>query len=330
MKSKIKAGLSIIGANVTGKKTPLSVSIRSTFRCNIACKYCQVWKTDKSKEELSTKDYYKLFDELESLGTKVISLTGGEPLLRKDIDKIVSYAKSKSFYLVLASNGKLVPKKVPALKKLDLLLISLDGPKNIHDKQRGTGSFKAAIEAVKAAKKNNIPAWISTVVTKENLRHVDEILELSKELGVTVNMQPLMQTWLTRDGISNLELSEKDFKNLYSLLIKRKKEGYDIAYTDSLLKFFLKTDGQLEKMNLKCFAGKLFYVINPNGDLYPCAGLVEEVKTYNVKELGFKKAMESMEEPKCKSCTFTCYIQKNLLFSLDLKSISYAIKNFKI
>ena len=107
----------------------MAVSWSLTFLCNQRCSYCDVWKY--RKEELDLPQVEKIIDELSCLGTKWISFTGGEPLLRSDLESIIAYAKSKNIYVSVSTNGVLVPEKINILKLADKVKLILDGPEDV-------------------------------------------------------------------------------------------------------------------------------------------------------------------------------------------------------
>jgi MoaA/NifB/PqqE/SkfB family radical SAM enzyme len=153
----------IIKNRLLGARQPLSVSYTVTNRCNKKCAYCKVW--DTKEKELGTEEALGIIDELGEMGCQRLGLTGGEPLLRKDIGEIIGRAKEKGIFTGLVTNGSLVPKRIEELKELDLLQVSLDGPKEVHDKHRGKGAYKEAIKAIRIARENDMRVWVTTVLT---------------------------------------------------------------------------------------------------------------------------------------------------------------------
>ena len=263
------------------------------------------------------------------LGTQIVSFTGGEPLLRKDIGKIIDYSKKKGLFTMLVTNGCLVSHKINDLKNLDILCVSLDGPRDLHDLHKGDGVFDQAVEAIKLAVDSGITTWSYTTVTKKNINHLDYMLDLAKKIGFSVSLNILMVTHLAKDGTEQFALTREEIRQLYEKLIKDKIAGRPVEQPLALLKYFHKTYATTNPKDYKCWAGKLYGVVNPNGDLYPCAALVDKMKVPNViKDGGFKKALYKMPDLNCQGCNFSCYTQKNMLFSLEPNMIKYVIKNY--
>ena len=93
----------------TGREyRPSLVSWNLTKRCNLRCPHCYMEAGVKAENELSTSECLSLIDEMAALGTEMLILTGGEPLLRKDIYDIASYASARGIWVVMGTNGVLV------------------------------------------------------------------------------------------------------------------------------------------------------------------------------------------------------------------------------
>jgi MoaA/NifB/PqqE/SkfB family radical SAM enzyme len=99
-------------------KYPLHyLTINVTYNCNLNCIDCYNKKHFSQKKELTFKQIKNIINQAIDLGLKIILLTGGEPLLRPDIFKIISYAKEKKLYVCLATNGLLID--IDSLKKIE-------------------------------------------------------------------------------------------------------------------------------------------------------------------------------------------------------------------
>ena len=88
-----------------GHRTPIVLSIGITSRCNLQCSYCYSAKDNLSAKDVDLEHVTKTIEEFYALGTRVVMLQGGEPLLHKDIVKIIDYVKSKNMYCSVTTNG---------------------------------------------------------------------------------------------------------------------------------------------------------------------------------------------------------------------------------
>ena len=155
-----------------GVLKPLSfVQWLATNRCNFRCSFCEASAGDAMPDELSTAEAEALIDDLAALGTRLV-ISGGEPLMRKDLPRLLQYAREKQVSLGLVSNGYLVPSLWPLLREIPwfLFFTSLDGPREYHDKQRALDSFDRVIQALDLFGGQGVPLRIvNTVVHRDNI-----------------------------------------------------------------------------------------------------------------------------------------------------------------
>ncbi|MFQ5862346.1 MAG: radical SAM protein [Candidatus Brocadiales bacterium] len=162
----------------------------TTAACNLECIHCRRLDVAKelAKEDLSTKEAFNFIDDLATMGSPILVLSGGEPLYRPDIFKIASYARSKGLKVALATNGTLVDETV-ARRIVDAgvqrVSISLDGADaKTHDKFRKLpGSFNRAIEGFKHLKKLGMSLQINSTIAKHNVHQLRELYDLALRLG---------------------------------------------------------------------------------------------------------------------------------------------------
>src|SRR3989338_4561042 len=187
MLKKIRIASNIVKAKLLNQKRPLSVTFSVTNRCNLRCSYCSI--PDRGNDELSTADTIRLIDEFAEAGAQKLSFAGGEPLLRDDIGSLIERGKRKNLYLSLTTNGTLIKKHLSALKDLDTVLVSFDGPQAVHN-LTGKAIVSTLIEDILLLKKNNIHVCTSTVLTKPTIEHLDELLNISKKNALQLAFPP--------------------------------------------------------------------------------------------------------------------------------------------
>ena len=295
-----------------GKRTPLLVGWALTNRCNLRCRYCNTWNFES--KELTTKQIFSIIDELARLGCTRIAFTGGEPLLRNDIGDIVNYTKNKGIYIGINSNGILLAKKIDQIKNIDLLMLSLDGPQEIHDFLRGSDSYRNTIQAMEIAINHDIKVAITTVLTKYNLNYINFILEKAKLFNSYVYFQPVTNLPLGARDIHNLLPSQKEFKVSIDKILKLKNNFK--GNSKAVLKHFLNWP---DYKNINCKAGQIYCAIDPEGFLYACSNLRNSAK-FDILTLGFKKAFNNLSKVSCKNCwcSSPLEINKFLSFNIDL------------
>ena len=123
------------------RRRPAQFVIKVSKFCNLRCKYCYI--PLKQTEELSTEEILRILDELKAAGTQYLNFTGGEVLLREDIDAILTRTAALEFSHSINSNGTYVPEKIGLFRKGATLTLSLDGDESSHDAARGRGTHRS-------------------------------------------------------------------------------------------------------------------------------------------------------------------------------------------
>ncbi len=324
LRKKFELGVLLLYCKLFKKRRPLFVSWYLTHRCNMRCKYCDI--STFSNKELSSRQIFKIIDEFASLGGKGINLTGGEPLLRDDIGKIVDYAKAKGIFVKLNSNGLLVKQKINDIKNVGILEFSFDGPRRIHDMQRGRGSYDKVMEALKIAREKGIKTVLSVTVTKRNMNAIDKIIDFIEKEKILTHFQPVAPI-LGPYSFKKLEIPKESYSEVLDSIINGKQRCRFIVNTTLGLEYLKKEQKEI----MRCGAFSINFVIAPNGDLYPCNGLYNRIKPYNCIKLGLKEAFLKSKPVNCDSCLCTQTLDLDLLYekilSLDFVAIRDMIKS---
>ncbi len=225
-----RLGIAWAKVRLLGRQVPLLMSWNLTFRCNLRCHYCDSPNLDVP--ELDTGQVLEAIDDFYDLGTRYITFSGGEPLLRKDLAQIVNYAKDKGIVVFISTNGWLLPKRLPDLTRVDRFTISLDGGKDVHDAIRGSRAFDKAVAGIEAAQAEGIPVALTCVLATHNtgdLANIDELLDLARTYGAYVMFQPATK-WLDSSTRPNPVAPDTGaYHQAIDYLIQRKKAGAPIT-----------------------------------------------------------------------------------------------------
>lgn len=297
------------------KKIPFSVNFVLTYRCNQNCLYCGCNRF-KSRE-MSTEEALRLIREMAEAGTRRLGFTGGEPLLREDLEELILASSKKGITTTLNSNGSLVPERIGELKGLDFLVLTLDGPPEIHDGQRGAGTYEKVMAAVRAANRAGIKVWIVCVLTRANIDHIDFVLKTAREEGFEIYFNPVFEYRLAAEGAGRLAPERADFIRTIEKILEKKLNAAPILNSPSAIKSLL----YLEKTPITCQVGKLFCTIAPDGRVFPCYPFLEDAEVPNALELGFKEAFNRIEKPHCAKCKCGSHLELNLLSSFNAGTI---------
>lgn len=158
-------------------------------RCNLTCKHCYTTSADINfPGELSTSEVFTVMDDLKSFHVPVLILSGGEPLLRKDIFGIALRAKQMGFYVGLSSNGTLITEdNIDAIDAIgfDYVGISIDGMRETHDAfRRSEGSFDASLRGVRLCRERGIKVGLRFTLTQDNVDDFPGMLKLMEDEDV--------------------------------------------------------------------------------------------------------------------------------------------------
>ncbi|MCX7919613.1 MAG: radical SAM protein [bacterium] len=341
---KIGHGIKLIAAKTMRKRIPLIVNWAITGKCNLRCIHCYGAYGITQKDELTTDQVFTIIDELKSIGTRRITIEGGEPLMRKDIGDIIDYIHQKGIEQSLCTNGVLLERKIDQVKgKVDIVILSIDGAEQTHDYIRGRGNFKQVLHAIDVTKNAGLRTLIFYTLMDENLNDLDEVIELVKQLGIFIAFN-IAVAKITSDGkrISLPKESEQKYREAIRNILEYKKKGYPIFYSD---KNFLQalhwksyTKERLYPEDLPkykseplipCYAGKYFAYIECNGDVYPCYQLVGTMPVKNAVKDGFKSAFDHLAKVDyCLHCYNITISELNLQSGLDFQSVVQVLQNY--
>ena len=292
----------------------LMTSWRSTAACNQRCLYCNVASTGRSApDELNTKEGLHLVDEICDFGAQWFGIKGGEPLLRKDIFELISYAKSRGLKVCLLTNGYFV--KGETYKKLVkgeiLTSVSVDGPEKTNDILRGQGSYKRAVAAIQNLSEAGILNGISAAVTSVNYKDAaDHLFDLAKEYNAKfIWFNHLVPAGRAKENLQlapSPEQYEWFLTRLYYLTQENEKLEVHMHCP-----FYARVVKQrnppnfsdwFERFDGKCtyFAFGGYVSVIENGDLIPCfythLEVSEPLKIGNIRQKSLKQAWDEMQK----------------------------------
>jgi len=311
LRNKIAALKAIVKVKLFSKRIPFIISWHLVNRCNRKCKYCFRWSVPC--KELTTQQVKSIINDFAKTGTRIIIFSGGEPLLRDDIGEIINFCRSKNIFTGLASKE---------IKNLNILKLSLDGPKEVNDFLRGDGSYDDVMTAVELGKRHGLKIKFNTTLSKYNLEYIDFILQKAKELDVGVKFQPLSYVHACDQNIDSLLPGEKEYKDVMKRLIYLKKSNKYIINSLFALDYLYNWPNYKK---LECCGGRIICCISPNGYLYPCTMLMEKVNALNCFDISCKEAINHLTNFPCKGCWCTSTLDLNCLMTLR----QHAVLNFK-
>jgi MoaA/NifB/PqqE/SkfB family radical SAM enzyme len=295
---------------------PVLCNYYVTYRCNATCSFCDIW--EKPSPYANPKNVATNLDDLKKLGVKVIDFTGGEPLLHRQIDQLLTIAKRKKFITTLTTNALLYPKYAQKLRgKIDMLHFSLDSSiKEEHDKGRGVACFEFVMESIKVARSIGERPDILFTVFEHNVEQIEALWQkvcLPNNLILILN--PVFEYNQVKTGA---ELAPETLEQL--LFWGRQKNVY---LNEGFIT--LRQDGGNHTKNPVCRAGSSTIVISPDNKLVlPCYHLgMEQIDIDgNLYELFHSEWVQKLialegKMPGCEGCTINCYMQPSFAVEIS-------------
>ncbi|MEW6378361.1 MAG: PqqD family peptide modification chaperone [bacterium] len=284
--------------NLFGKLSPglRKINLNITERCNLRCRHCAVTDGREKRDYLSTEQIFRIIDEAQESGNCFLTLGGGEPLMREDCIKILSYAAPR-VKTGLNTNATLIDDYLAGvLADLGVSLqISLDGPGEfIHDFIRGKGAFGKTLQAIDLLIGKGAGKRIAFCVTisRNNIEYIPDILALASEKGISsLRFVPIQAMGSARVHWDKLALSTRDYTKFYTYMYQKVPSlfpGFHISpgFHGFLLYF---SAGQ----TMWCQIGEIL-ALDAQGWLYPCPLLMEpEFRLGKIQKMSLQQAVES-------------------------------------
>ena len=347
-----------------------SFTYEITYRCNLKCKMCYLWgeKSEESTQknilhnvhnELNINELQNiLIPQLKRMHVKAVKITGGEPLIRKDIFEVIKLFRSENFKCRMISNLSIQPEK--NAKKLvesglEGINVSIDGPKEVHDKIRGViGAYSKTTDTLKAITKlkNEKPIIrLNCVISAMNMAYLSDVMDTAKKTGADVVSYQFM-AWSTNEVTEKtnhiLELTENRIHfadidppllDIDSLIISKqieqiciKSRMYDIPVYFHPLYLPIKKQEIEDWYSDACFhrVSKCLYPfmearMDPYGNIYPCLDVsMGNIKNQGLKEIwnneryvNFRKKLKTEGIfPACSKCCMLGVPELKYLFSI--------------
>lgn len=212
--------------------TPRTVDIELTPRCNLRCSYCYYFNNPgESYKELSTKEWLDFFDELGRNCVMNVTLSGGEPFIRKDLKELLSGIVKNQMRFTLLSNGGLIDDDIASYIALtgrcDQIQISIDGSSaDVHDSCRGQGSFNGAVRGIRILQKHGISVTVRMTLHHKNVDDIeatsDFLLNTLNLPSFSVNAASYLGAFRERKDEIGLSLTDR-YKAMHALLKARDK-----------------------------------------------------------------------------------------------------------
>ena len=301
----------------TAIKPPFWLLAELTYRCPLHCVFCyNPLNYASTADELDTQSWMRVFEQARELGAAQLGFSGGEPLVRDDLDVLVAHANKLGFYTNLITSGVgLTETRIASLKQAGLDHIQLsfqDSTKEMNDFLSSTKTFDLKKKVAGLIKQYDYPMVLNVVLHRHNIPHIDKIIDMGLQLGAQyielANTQ--YYGWALKNRNQLLPTKEQIIKAEEVVGAYRQKIG-------KTCKLLFVTPDYFEDRPKACMNGwgSVFLDIAPDGAALPChnarelPGLdIPNVKDFSVRDIwhdsqafNFFRGDQWMQEP-CRFC----------------------------
>ena len=309
-----------------------------TNRCNLRCKMCGVCEhntASQPKPELSTAEWKAVIDSAKKLGTSLISVSGGEPLLRPDVYEVIRYARDRNIAVHLCSNGVLFDRETAEKlreSRVNTVSISIESPvKEIHELLRGPDSFEPATNAIRMLREfaPEVNVGINYLITTANFRNMSAMIKFAEDLDVNqIKFAPIHTNLLHKrkrieqygDLIfkgEDLDVLDDEVHALMKAAERSKIQTASAVFFSGVSRLYR------EPRRFRCYAGYAVCAINPSGVVTPCCDMEGSL---SVKDKPLEEIWRSPEFQQLRSqvtrCSSSCWDTTNAELSLRLRIAS--------
>jgi pyrroloquinoline quinone biosynthesis protein E len=251
---------------------PYTLVAELTYRCPLRCVYCSNPLDYASHgDALGTADWLRVFREAEALGVVQLNLTGGEPLVRDDLEELVEGARALDLYTNLITSGipctreRLERLKACGLDNVQVSVQDVRAPES--DRIAGLRSFERKLEVARLVKELGLPLTINTVLHRENLDRVPEVIALAESLQADrlelANTQYLGWALVNRRALLPTREQIDRAREVARAARQRLRGSMEVLFV---------TPDYYAEFPKSCMDGwgRRFIVISPDGLVLPC------------------------------------------------------------
>jgi radical SAM protein with 4Fe4S-binding SPASM domain len=313
--------------DASGLKPPTLISWNLTRVCNLACGHCYldaVQRKSQAVDELSTHEALAVLGDLGCFADgAMIVLTGGEPMLRRDLAQLVAAASEQGLMPVIGTNGTLLdPARARALRSAGAVGvgISFDSVRpEFHDRLRGQpGAWRRTLAGIAAAREAGLAVQLQMSLFRDNLAEIEPMADLAEANGaLALNFFFLV---CTGRGVSQTDLSETEYEAALADILRIQSERKNLMVRARCAPYLRRMaglhagearDGYAEWSGA-CLAGRSYFRITPEGDVTPCPYIPQAVGNVRAVDASalwagsetFRRLRREMPQGKCGQCDY--------------------------
>lgn len=315
----------------------LALSVHSA--CNCRCVMCDIWKANSEKRELSAEELTGHVSDIERLHVQRVMLTGGEPLLHRNLWALCDRLRRSHIRITLVTTGLLAEMQTADIaRSVDTVVVSLDGPRDVHDAiRRVKGGFEKIARGVMALRAQATPPRLiaRSVVQRQNYAVLDQTIAAARRVGfdevsflaadVSSSAFNRSEPWSAeRQAEVAVPAAELDALNLaisHALTADRAlfESGFVVGGPESLQRihdYYRAVAGLAEFPEVRCNAPWVSAVLEPGGTLRPCFfhGAYEPghatlaASLNSVSAVTFRRNLDVKTDPTCRQCVCSLHL----------------------
>lgn len=292
----------------TDKDFDYFIQLHLTERCNLRCRHC--YQTGRKMDEMSLDELKGMIAEIsETLKewkeaydvdfSPSFNVTGGEPLLHENLFDILAEINYRGFRTYLLTNGILVnKKKAMALSLLGVggVQVSIEGPEEIHDTIRGSGSFTGSMNGVKNLLDAGLKVTLNVTLSSVNAGYFLDLIDLSSDLGVhRLGFSRLVPSGRGAEMLKQM-LDKQTVRELYQRIFSLDTGKLEIVTGDPVATQSVSANNEEDKGKIPlggCAAGISGITIMPDGTFVPCRRMY--IPLGNIRKDSFREVWATSE-----------------------------------
>ena len=308
----------------------LALTVHSA--CNCRCVMCDIWKANAAQRDISAADLARHTDAIQRLHVQRVMLTGGEPLLHRNLWALCAQLNSLQIRITLVTTGLLIAQHAADIAaSIDTVVISLDGNAEVHDAVRRVKSgFQRIANGVRALRAQHpAPRVIArSVVQRANASSLAETIEAAQQLGfdelsflaadVSSRAFNRPEPWLPeraaeiavgRDGLAALRASIERAVATHSALFANGFIAGGRASLDRIDQYYRALAGESGFPLVRCNAPWISAVLEPDGTVRPCffhdaysTGDLIDVAVNSPAAVAFRRGLDVSTDATCQRC----------------------------
>lgn len=277
----------------------MNLDLHLTTSCNMKCSFCGAWEQDIESSMLSISDVCFALTEGKKFGYKVVTLTGGEPLLHPDIERIISYASQLGYWICITTNGLAITDQIIDTVKKNRCILRVSFHtlnRELHCRMTGADSWQNVVDNIEKLKKKGVYYGLGTTTYSDNINEIPLLANYAWENKASfIRFTPVV-------GIRKGQGINNDANFYYQMLLTI----CEVVVKNFALLDYKKSDISLGKnildimLTRQCAAGsKMFIILDAKKNVVPCSFIEQKYELY---EQGFndmhdfKRTIQRMED----------------------------------